>query len=184
MGKLLGQLPSPSPFLTSPAISFPQTEYRGILKSVGFQEAPTGELLEREQKVLSRKKEAEIIYERLRDPNEASKGSEQPVSATVTTGEVDYSAMVNDHTSTDAEGEPDTTTSALAIATEKTNGENTHKKENHGEDKVQASPAFEVSGITFFLCPRNLGLKGWLAPKRKMMNSRSVVEPDVLPELL
>ena len=39
----------------------PWAEYCGILKSLGFQEAPTGELLE-EQNVLSRKKEAEIIY--------------------------------------------------------------------------------------------------------------------------
>jgi hypothetical protein len=35
------------------------------------------------------------------------------------------------------EGKPDTTTSAPAIVTEKTNGENTQKKENLGEDKVQ-----------------------------------------------
>jgi hypothetical protein len=93
-----------------------------------FPGGTTGELPENEQKVLSRKKEAEIIYERLRDPNEVSKGFEQPVSATGSTGEEDYSAMVNDHSSTDAEGEPDTTTSAPksapAIATEKTNGKN------------------------------------------------------------
>lgn len=119
------------------------SEYRSILKSVGFQDAPTGELFEREQKVLSRKKEAEIVYDRLRDPNGTSKGFEHPGSATGSTGEVDYSVMVNDHASTDAEGEPDTTTSAPAVATEKTNGENTQKQENHGEDKVKASPALE-----------------------------------------
>ncbi|KAH9040598.1 hypothetical protein EDB84DRAFT_1475869 [Lactarius hengduanensis] len=119
------------------------TEYRGILNSVGFQEAPTGELLEREHKVLSRKKEAKIIYDRLRDPNEVLKGPEQPGSAAGSTGEVDYSVMVNDHASSDAEGEPDTTTSAPAEATEKTNGENTQKKENHSEDKVKESPALE-----------------------------------------
>lgn len=171
MGKSLVMRSFPFP-LSDASISSPQTEYRGILKSVGFQEAPNGELLEREQKVLSRKKEAETIYERLRDPNEVSKGSEHPISATGSMGEVDYSAMVNDHTSIDAEGEPDTTTSALAMATEKTNGENAQKKENRGEDKMQVSPALEVSDITFFFCPRNLGLKGWLSPKRKMMNSR------------
>ncbi|KAI9466586.1 hypothetical protein BJY52DRAFT_1799 [Lactarius psammicola] len=59
--------------------------------------------------------------------------------------------MANDHASTDAEGEPDTTTSAPAVATEKTNGENTQKKGDHGEDKVKASPALEVSDITFSL---------------------------------
>jgi len=149
-GQVLGHAASPLP-LSNLALHFPQTEYRGILNSVGFQEAPTGELLEREQKVLSRKKEAEIIYDRLRDPNEVAKGSEQPGSATGSTGEADYSVMANDHASTDAEGEPDTTTSALAVATEKTNGENTQKKENHGEDKVKASPALEVSDITFSL---------------------------------
>ena len=159
-GQVLGHAAFPFPLSDFFAISSPQTEYRGIIKSVGFQEAPTGELLEREQKVLSRKKEAEIIYERLRDPNEVSKGSEQPISATGSTGEADYSVMVNDHTSTDAEGEPDTTTSAPAVATEKTNGEEPQKKENHGEDKMQASPALEVSGITFFVCPRSR--VGWL----------------------
>ncbi|KAF8258528.1 hypothetical protein EI94DRAFT_1126641 [Lactarius quietus] len=100
-------------------------EYRGILKSLGFQEAPTGELLEKEQNVLSRKKE-------------------QLGSATGSTGEMDYSVIVNDHTSTDAEGEPDTT-SAPPMATEKTNGDNPQQKENHGEEKaeVNVSPAFE-----------------------------------------
>jgi hypothetical protein len=118
-------------------------EYRGILKNLGFQEAPTGELLEQEQSVLSRKKEAELIFDRLRDPNEVSR--EQVGSATGSTGEMDYSVIVNDHTSTDAEGEPDTTTSAPPVATEQTNGENVQNKENHGEDKAEmnVSPALE-----------------------------------------
>ena len=32
---------------------------------------------------------------------------------------MDYSVIVNDHTSTDAEGEPDTTTSAPLVASER-----------------------------------------------------------------
>jgi hypothetical protein len=99
----------------------------------------------KEQNVLSRKKEAEIIYERLRDPNDVQVGS-----AAGSAGEMDYSVIVNDHTSTDAEGEPDTTTSAPPVASEKANGENTQKNENHGEDnaEVNVSPALEVSSIT------------------------------------
>jgi hypothetical protein len=57
--------------------------------------------------------------------------------------------MVNDHTSTDAEGEPDTTASAPPIATEKLNGEKAQKKEGGSESKVKASPAPEVSAIAF-----------------------------------
>lgn len=133
-------------FLTMPPSS-PQSEYRGILKSVGFQDAPTGELFEREQRVLNRKKEAKIIYDRLRESVEALKGPDQPVSTPQGTGDADYSAMVNDHTSTDAEGEPDTTASAPPIATEKLNGEKAQKKEGGSESKVKASPAPEVSAI-------------------------------------
>jgi hypothetical protein len=124
----------------------PQNEYRGILKSVGFHNAPAGELLEREQKVLSRKKEAKVIYDRLRESAEALRGPDEPVSAPEATGDVDY-AMANDHTSTDAEGEPDTTASAPAMVIEKPNGERAKKKEVGGETKVKASPAPEVSTI-------------------------------------
>jgi hypothetical protein len=127
----------------------PQNEYRGILKSVGFQNAPAGELLDREKRILSRKKEAEIIYDRLRESVEALRGPDQPASAPEATGDVDYQAMVNDHTSTDAEGEPDTTASAPAVVTEKPNGERAQKKEVDGESKVKASPAPEVSTIAF-----------------------------------
>jgi hypothetical protein len=56
--------------------------------------------------------------------------------------------MVND--STDAEGEPDTTTSAPAIATEKANGEKAQKVETQGESKAKTSPAPEVCAITFW----------------------------------
>jgi hypothetical protein len=135
-------------FLTVPPRSS-QSEYRGILKSVGFQDAPTGELLERQQKVLSRKKEAEIIYGRLCGTVEVLKRPDQSGSALEVTGDADYQAMVNDHTSTDAEGEPDTTASATAIATEKPNGEKTQKREVGGESKSKASPALEVSPIVF-----------------------------------
>jgi hypothetical protein len=121
-----------------------QGEYRSILKSVGFQEAPTGELFEREQRVLGRKKEAEIIYDRLHEAVRASKGLDQLGSAPE---DVDYSAMVND--STDAEGEPDTTTSAPAIAVEKANGDSAPKVETQGESKAKSSPAPEVCHITF-----------------------------------
>jgi hypothetical protein len=124
-----------------------QGEYRSILKSVGFQEAPTGELLEREQRALGRKREAEIIYDRLHEAVRASKGLERLDSALGSTEDVDYSAMVND--STDAEGEPDTTTSAPAIATEKANGEKTQMMEPQGESKEKTSPVPEVSAITF-----------------------------------
>jgi len=165
-----------SPFLISSYL--PQNEYRSILNSVGFQEAPTGELLEREQKVLSRKKEAELIYDRLREPNEASKGSEQPGGPTIASaGDVDYTIMVNDHTSTDAEGEPDTTTSVPAVKTEKANGENTQKKE--AEEKEKESPALEVSWHYVFA---HATWAEGLAPKRKTMNSRSVIEPDLSSE--
>ena len=123
-----------------------QGEYRTILKSVGFQEAPTGELLEREQRALGRKKEAEIIYDRLHEAVRASKGLDRLGSALGSTEDVDYSAMVND--STDAEGEPDTTTSAPAIATEKANGEKTQMVEPQGESKAKTSPVPEVSAIT------------------------------------
>jgi hypothetical protein len=119
-----------------------QGEYRSILKSLGFQEAPTGELFEREQRVLGRKKEAEIIYDRLHEAVRASKGLDHLGSAPE---DMDYSAMVND--STDAEGEPDTTTSAPAIAVEKANGE---KVETQGESKAKSSPAPEVCHITFW----------------------------------
>jgi hypothetical protein len=57
--------------------------------------------------------------------------------------------MVNDHTSTDAEGEPDTTASATAIPTVKPNGEKTQKRDVGGESKPKASPALEVSAIAF-----------------------------------
>ena len=56
--------------------------------------------------------------------------------------------MVND--STDAEGEPDTTTSVPAITTEKANGEKTQMAEPHGESKAKSSPVPEVSAITFW----------------------------------
>jgi|SRR6267154_306890 len=125
-----------------------QGEYRSILKSVGFQEAPTGELLEREQRALGRKKEAEIIYDRLHEAVRASKGLDRLGSALGSTEDVDYSAIVND--STDAEGEPDTTTSVPAIATEKTNGEKTQMVEPQGEIKEKTSPVPEVSAITFW----------------------------------
>jgi hypothetical protein len=125
-----------------------QDEYRSILKSVGFQEAPTGELLEREQRALGRKKEAEIIYDRLHEAVRASKGLDRLGSALGSTEDVDYSAMVND--STDAEGEPDTTTSAPAIATEKANGEKSQMVEPQGESKAKTSPVPEVSVITFW----------------------------------
>jgi len=115
------------------------SEYRSILKSVGFHEAPTGELLEREHKVLTRKKEAEIAYDRLRESAEASKALDQLGSAPGSTEDVDYAAMVND--STDAEGEPDTT--APAIATEKANGERPQKIETQGESRVKPSPVPE-----------------------------------------
>ncbi|KAI0273104.1 hypothetical protein BGY98DRAFT_125661 [Russula aff. rugulosa BPL654] len=118
-----------------------QGEYRTILKSVGFQEAPTGELLEREQRALGRKKEAEIIYDRLHEAVRASKGLDRLGSALGSTEDVDYSALVND--STDAEGEPDTTTSAPAIATEKANGEKTQMVEPQGESKAKTSPVPE-----------------------------------------
>ena len=118
----------------------------------------------KEQNVLSRKKEAEIIYDRLRDPNDVSK--EQLGSAAGSAGEMDYSVIVNDHTSTDAEGEPDTTTSAPPVASEKANGENTQKNENHGEDnaEVNVSPAVEVSSTTRL--STQPGAQG-LAPKGK-----------------
>jgi hypothetical protein len=135
-------------FLMMPPLIL-QSEYRGILKSVGFQDAPTGELLEREQRVLSRKKEAEMTYVRLRESVETFKGPDQPGSALEATGGVDYQAMVNDHTSTDAEGEPDTTASAPAIATEKPNGEKSQRKEVGSETRVKASPVPEVSAIAF-----------------------------------
>lgn len=122
-----------------------QSEYRGILKSVGFQEAPTGDLLDREQRALNRKKEAETVYDRLRDSVEALKGLDQRGSAPGSTEDVDYTAMVND--STDAEGEPDTTASAPAIATEKPNGERAQQTE---AQKVKASPVPDVCAITFF----------------------------------
>ena len=48
-------------------------------------------------------------------------------SATGSTGEMDYSVIVNDHTSTGAKGKPDTTLSAPLVASEKTNRENTQK---------------------------------------------------------
>lgn len=133
-------------FLTLATLPLPQNEYRGILKSVGLQEAPTGELLERELKVLGRKKEAEMIYDRLREAVEASKGLDQPGSAPGSTEEVEYSAIVND--STDAEGEPDTTASAPPIATENVNGEKGQKVQTQGESKAKSGPAPEVCAIT------------------------------------
>jgi hypothetical protein len=130
-------------------LSLPQSEYRGILKSVGLEEAPTGELLERELKVLGRKKEAEMTYHRLRESVETSKGLDQPGSAPGSTEEVEYSAIVND--STDAEGEPDTTASAPPIATETVNGEKVQKVQAQGgEIKVKPSPAPEVCTILPF----------------------------------
>jgi hypothetical protein len=126
-----------------------QSEYRGILKSVGLEEAPTSELLERELKVLGRKKEAEMTYHRLRESVEASKNLDQPGSAPGSTEEVEYSAIVND--STDAEGEPDTTASAPPIATENVNGEKVQKVQAQDEIKVKPSPAPEVCAITFQL---------------------------------
>jgi hypothetical protein len=133
-------------FLIFPVL--PQSEYRGILKSVGLQEAPTGELLERELKVVARKKEAEMIYDRLRESVEGSKGLDHPGSAPGSTEEVEYSAMVND--STDAEGEPDTTASVPPIATENVNGEKSPKVQTQGESKVKPSPAPEVCAIAFW----------------------------------
>ena len=58
---------------------------------------------------------------------------------------MDYSVIINDHTSTDAEGEPNTTISVPPVASEKTNGENTQKNKNHGADnaEVYVSPALE-----------------------------------------
>jgi hypothetical protein len=78
---------------------------------------------------------------------------------------MDYSVIVNDHTSTDAEGEPDTTTSAPPVTMEKTNGENTQNKENHDEDKAEmnVSPALEVSCPILSTLP---GAQGF-APKGK-----------------
>lgn len=140
----LGSQPPISDSLSSTS----QGEYRSILKSVGFQEAPTGELLEREQRALGRKKEAEIIYDRLHEAVRASRGLDRLGSTLGSTEDVDYSAMVND--STDAEGEPDTTTSAPAIATEKANGERTEMVEPQGESKEKTSPVPEVSAITFW----------------------------------
>lgn len=139
--------------LSSPALhllflTLSQGEYHSILKSVGFQEAPTGELLEREQRALGRKKEAEIIYNRLHEVVRTTKGLDQLGSALGSTEDVDYSAMVND--STDAEGEPDTTTSVPAITTEKANGEKSQMVEPHGESKAKSSPVPEVSAITFW----------------------------------
>jgi hypothetical protein len=135
--------PASLPPISDSFYSTSQDEYRSILKSVGFQEAPTGELLEREQRALGRKKEAEIIYDRL---HEASKGLDRLGSALGSTEDADYSAVVND--STDAEGEPDTTTSAPAIATEKANGEKSQMVEPQGESKAKTSPVPEVSAIT------------------------------------
>jgi hypothetical protein len=110
-----------------------------------LQEAPAGELLERELKILGRKKEAEKIFEQLRDSVEVFKGLDRPVSAPGSTEEVEYSAMAND--STDAEGEPDTTTPAPAIATGNTNGEKVLKVQSQVESKVKPSPAPEVCVI-------------------------------------
>ena len=86
-------------------------------------------------------------------------------SATGSTGEMDYSVIVNDHTSTDAEGEPDTTTSAPPVATEKANGENIQNKGNRDEDKAEmnVSPALEVSCNTLSALP---GAQGF-TPKGK-----------------
>jgi hypothetical protein len=136
-------------FLTFATSPLPQSEYRGILKSVGLQEAPPGELLERELKVLGRKKEAEMIYDRLREAVDASKGLDQPGSAPGSIEEVEYPAIVND--STDAEGEPDTTASVPPIATENVNGEKTQKVQTQGESKVKPSPAPEVCAITHWV---------------------------------
>ena len=85
---------------------------------------------------------------------------------------MDYSAMVND--STDAEGEPDTTTSAPPIAVEKANGESAQKLEvePQGESKSKTSPAPEVCTIYV------LGIITVLTPVlrlRTMMNFRSVI---------
>ena len=142
--------PAPPPPISNPLSSTSQDEYRTILKSVGFQEAPTGELLEREQRALGRKKEAEIIYDRLHEAVRTAKDLDRLGSALGSTEDVDYSAMVND--STDAEGEPDTTTSAPAIATEKANGngEKTQMVESQVESKAKTSPVPEVSTITFW----------------------------------
>ena len=140
--------PAPPPPLSNSLFSISQDEYRTILKSVGFEEAPTGELLEREQRALGRKKEAEIIYDRLHEAVRASKAPDRLGPGLGNTEDVDYSAMVND--STDAEGEPDTTTSAPAIATEKANGEKTQMSEPQGESKAKPSPVPEVSTITFW----------------------------------
>lgn len=98
---------------------------------------------------MTRKKEAEIAYDRLRESAEASKAPDQLGSAPGSTEDVDYAAMVND--STDAEGEPDTT--APAIATEKANGERPQKIEAQGESKVKPSPVPEVCPITSFFWP-------------------------------
>jgi hypothetical protein len=147
-GRVIVVVPAPLPPISDFLPSTSQGEYRSILKSVGFQEPPTGELLEREQRALSRKKEAEIIYDRLHEAVGASKGLDRLASAPGSTEDVDYTAMVND--STDAEGEPDTTTSAPAIAAEKANGEKAQKVEPQGESKAKSSPAPEVSAITFW----------------------------------
>ncbi|KAI9507195.1 hypothetical protein F5148DRAFT_146669 [Russula earlei] len=117
------------------------SEYRSILKSVGFPEAPTGELLEREKKALGRKKEAEIIYDRLRKSVEGLKSVEQHGRTPGSTEDADYIATVND--STDAEGEIDTTTSVPPIAAEKPNGEKVQKTEAQVESIVKASPVPE-----------------------------------------
>ncbi len=61
---------------------------------------------------------------------------------------MDYSAMVND--STDAEGEPDTSTSVPAIAVETANGEKTQMVEPQGESRAKTSPVPEVCAITFW----------------------------------
>jgi len=139
--------PPTSSFLTF-ALPLVQSEYRGILKSVGFQEAPTGELREREKKVLDRKKDAELIYDRLSRSVEASQGVDQRRSVPGSAEDADFLATVND--STDAEGEPDTTTSAPPIAVEKANGENVQKIEGQGESNMKASPPPEVCRITLF----------------------------------
>ena len=80
----------------------------------------------------------------------ASKGPDQLGSIPGSIEDMDYSAMVND--STDAEGEPDTTTSAPPIAVEKANGESAQKLEvePQGESKSKPSPAPEVCTITFW----------------------------------
>jgi len=84
------------------------------------------------------KKDAELVYDRLSKSAEASKGVDQHRSAPGSVEEVDFLATVND--STDAEGEPDTTTSAPPIAVEKANGENVEKAEGQGESNVKTSP--------------------------------------------